>query len=93
VDLSDQESPDLSKQFPRLATLTPVEERDASTALNATAAVRQSRLRESRRSRYDVSLEPMIQEEEEAGTEGNCLGSEDEDKPVATKTQPDTGSH
>ena len=86
VDLSDQESPDLSKQFPRLATLTPVEERDASTALNATAAVRQSRLRESRRSRYDVSLEPMIQEEEEEGTEGNGLGSEDEDKPAATKT-------
>ena len=27
----------------------------------------------------------MIQEEEEEGTEGNCLGSDDDDKPAAAK--------
>ena len=77
VDLSDQESPDISKQFPRLATLTSVEERDASTAINATAAAGlQSRLGERRRMRYDVSMEPLIQERELEGTEGNGLGTE-----------------
>ena len=87
VDLSDQESPDISKQFPRLATLTSVEERDASTAINATAAAGlQSRLGERRRMRYDVSMEPLIQERELEGTEGNGLGSEDDDKPAAAKT-------
>ena len=36
--------------------------------------------------RYDVSMEPLIQERELEGTEGNGLGSEDDDKPAAAKT-------